>query len=269
MASVSRVTQFAERPLQGAVLGLIIAGGLWFLGLLEAFSAARTMALPVAVLAGALLGRWFFRPLCWIGATLTVLVTIGLWTPITDRLGPPFVRNDPLNVNALDAVFVMSNAVNSSGLVAFEGVDRVLTGIAVRARRPSLPLVMSIVRFDGAAAGQSSQADQRALIALSPATGPTEWIDSVYSTRDEAVGLAQRALVRRWKHVAVVTSPTHTRRACAAVEETGLKVTCVVAPARAWTWPPRTTSDRRVLMQHLTYETLAWAQYRLTGWARW
>jgi hypothetical protein len=269
MASVSRIAQLTERPLQGAVLGLIIAGGLWFLGLLEAFSAARTMALPIAVVAGAVIGRWFLRSLCWIAASLSLLVAIGLWTPITDRLGPPFVREDVLNVNAIDAVFVMSNSVNSSGLVAFEGIDRMLTGIAVRARRPALPLVMSIVRFDGARAGQTSEADQRALTALSPAAGPTEFIDSVYSTRDEAVGLAQRALERRWKHVAVVTSPTHSRRACAAVEETGLTVTCVVAPARAWTWPPRTTGDRRVLMQHLTYETLAWAQYRLTGWARW
>jgi hypothetical protein len=269
MASVSRMTQFAERPLQGAVLGLIIVGCLWFLGLLEAFSAARPMALPVAILAGAVVGRWFLRPLCWSAALLSVVVAIGLWTPITDRFGPPFVRNDALNVNALDAVYVMSNSVNSSGLVAFEGIDRILTGIAVRAHRPALPLVLSVVRFDGARIGVSSQADQRALVALSPASGPTEWIDSVYSTRDEAIGLAQRALQRRWKHLAVVTSPTHTRRACAAVEETGLRVTCVVAPPRAWSWPPRSTSDRRVLMQHLTYETLAWAQYRLTGWAKW
>jgi hypothetical protein len=49
----------------------------------------------------------------------------------------------------------------------------------------------------------------------------------------------------------------------------GLPVTCVVAPWRPAGWPPRTASDRLIVMQRLTYESLAWAQYRVSGWADW
>ena len=181
----------------------------------------------------------------------------------------PFVRNDAVNLEAVDAVFVFSSSVNSHGLVSGEGVDRLLTGIALRARRPALPLIVSVVRSSERQNGISSLADQRALIAMVPATGPVEWIDSVSSTRDEAVRLTRKAFLQRWKRVAVVTSPMHTRRACATVEAMGLAVTCVAAPWRTVGWPARTAGDRLVLMQRLVYELLAWGQYRATGWATW
>jgi uncharacterized SAM-binding protein YcdF (DUF218 family) len=269
MASVAKLRQSTDAPLQGAMLALIILSALWFLGVLEAFSLARPLALPFAFVLGAILGNWFVRALRWTALTLLLIVAIGMWSPIVEKMAAPLVRNDAVNLETIDAIFVMSNAVNSRGLLAGEGVDRLIAGIQLRAKKPTLPLVVSIVNFRERDSGPSSQADQRALIALSPAPGATEFIDSVYSTRDEAVGLAQKALVRRWKRVAVVTSPTHTRRACATVEETGLAVTCVMAPWRVVGWPPKSANDRRALMQHLTYETLAWTQYRLSGWAAW
>ena len=85
----------------------------------------------------------------------------------------------------------------------------------------------------------------------------------------DMTGAARRAFGQRWKRVAVVTSPMHSRRACATVEGTGLAVTCVVAPWRPAAWPARTAGDRIVVMQRLVYETLAWAQYRVSGWATW
>ena len=154
------------------------------------------------------------------------------------------MRNDRLNLENVDAIFVFSGGVNSRGLVMGEAIDRLLTGIAMRARRPALPLVISNVRADNTTTAATSAADQRALIAMAPAAGPVESIDSVWSTRDEAVKLTRRAFQARWKRVAVVTSPMHTRRACATVEELGLAVTCVAAPWRPSGWPARTPSDR-------------------------
>jgi hypothetical protein len=139
----------------------------------------------------------------------------------------------------------------------------------LRAKRPSLPLLVSIVRSTDTRAGVSSEADQRALISLVPASGQVEWIDSVYSTRDEAVRLSRRAFGAHWKRVAAITSPMHTRRACATLEALGLAVTCIAAPWRPAGWPARTASDRLAVMQRLTYEALAWAEYRVTGWASW
>jgi uncharacterized SAM-binding protein YcdF (DUF218 family) len=269
MISGARVKQLAEVPLQGAMVALLILVTMWVLGVAEALNVARPLAVPFAMLAGALLGRWLLRAMV---ATMLIAMTIaaiGIWSPLVPALAKPFVRNDAVDLSQLDAVFVFSNSVNTHGLVSGEGIDRLLTGVALRAQRPELPLLVSTVRSTDRSRGISSVADQRAVIALAPAPGTTEWIDSVYSTRDEAVKLSRRAFLARWKRVAVVTSPMHTRRACATVEGLGLPVTCVAAPWRPAGWPPRTARDRMVVMQRLTYETLAWLQYRLSGWASW
>jgi hypothetical protein len=269
MISLTRLREFSERPLHGAVLASVMLTAAWLIGLPNALGFERTLAIPIAIGLGAVLGRWLLKPIAWTTLVLSIVAAIGIWSPLVPRLARPFVRNDVVNLAAVDAVFVFSNGVNSRGLVNGEGIDRLLTGIALRAKRPELPLLVSDVKSTTRGPGISSVADQKALIALVPASGPVEWIDSTYSTRDEAVRLARRAFLAHWKRIAVVTSPMHTRRACAAVEAMGLAVTCVAAPWRAAGWPPRTSSDRRVLMQHLTYEALAWAKYRVSGWASW
>ncbi len=269
MISVARTKEFLTTPLHGAVLGLLLLATAAVLGLPQALGFDRPLAMPIALVIGAVAGRWFLRPMFVVVLVLMTIAAIGIWSPIVPQLARPFVRNDAVNLDNVDAVFVFSNSVNSHGLVAGEGVDRLLTGIALRAKRPTLPLLVSIVRSDERVNGISSIADQRALIALAPAAGPVEWIDSVASTRDEAVRLTRKAFLAHWKRVAVVTSPMHTRRACATVETLGLAVTCVAAPWRPAGWPARTSSDRLLVMQRLTYEALAWAQYRISGWANW
>lgn len=269
MISIGRLKEYSEAPLHGGMLALVTFGAAWMLGLPSALGFERPLAIPVAIVIGLLLGRWLLKPMTWLAVTLCVVTAIGIWSTLVPRLAQPFVRNDPVNLANVDAVFVFSNSVNSRGLVNGEGLDRLLTGIALRAKRPELPLIVSRVKSTDHDPGISSSADQNALIALVPASGPVEWIDSVYSTRDEAVRLTRRAFLARWKRVAVVTSPMHSRRACATVESLGLAVTCVAAPWRPAGWPARTASDRLVLMQRLTYETLAWTQYRLSGWASW
>lgn len=269
MISVARLKQVAEVPLHGALVAVLIFATVSILGVPEALGFARPLAIPISMALGAVLGRWFLRPMLTVMLVAMLIAAFGIWSPIVPALAKPFVRNDAVDLTQVDAVFVFSNSVNTHGLVSGEGVDRLLTGITLRARRPELPLLVSTVRSTDRAHGISSVADQRALIALVPATGPTEWIDSVYSTRDEAIKLSRRAFLQRWKRVAVVTSPMHTRRACATVEGLGLPVTCVAAPWRPAGWPPRTTRDRMLVMQRLTYELLAWAQYRVSGWASW
>ncbi len=274
MLSPARIQQAIERPLQGAALALLILAGGWLTGLTEALGVQRPLAIPAAILVGLVAGRWLVRPMAVLVMALALVIGVAIWSPLVPRLAAPFVRNDAasvaaVNLDAIDAVFVFSSGVNTRGLVMGEGLDRLLTGIALRARRPALPLVVSIVRSGTRFTGRSSHDDQQTLIALVPATGPVEWIDSVASTRDEAVRLSRRAFQARWRRVAVITSPMHTRRACATVEALGLPVTCLVAPWRVAGWPPRSTSDRLVVLQRLTYETLAWAQYRVTGWAHW
>ena len=274
MPSAARFRQAAELPIHGAALALLILAGCWVTGITVALGIERLPAIPVAVVVGLIAGRWLVRPMALVTLVLLLVIGVGVWSPLVPRLAAPFVRADvpsvsAVNMDAIDAVFVFSATVNSRGLVTSEGLDRLLTGIALRARRPSLPLMVSIVREGNRFTGRSSRDDQQALIALVPAAGAVEWIDSVAGTRDEAVRLSRRAFQARWRRVAVVTSPMHSRRACASVEALGLPVTCVVAPWRPASWPARTARDRMMVMQRLTYETLAWAQYRVTGWAQW
>lgn len=269
MISTAKLTQALQAPVQGAVIGLLILATSWILGLPLALGFERPLAMPVAMVIGALLGRWLLKPMWIIAAVMMIAAAIGIWSPIVPRLARPFVRNDRVDLERVDAVFVFSGAVNSHGLLSGEVLDRLLTGIALRARRPALPLIVSIVRFEQRAGNPSSVTDQQALIAMMPARGPVEWIDSVYSTRDEAVQLTRRAFGQHWKRVAVVTSPMHSRRACAIVESLGLAVTCVVAPWRRAGWPARSAGDRMLVMQRLLYESLAWTQYLVSGWASW
>jgi uncharacterized SAM-binding protein YcdF (DUF218 family) len=267
--SLSRFTQSLTLPWHGALLGLVLAGALWMLGVPNAVGFSRPVALPLVVVAGAVLVRWFHRTMTIAALVLCVIVAVGVFTPIVPRLAKPFVRNDAVNLDSVDAVFVFSASMNSRGMIANEALDRLLTGLTLRARRPTLPLVVSTIRSSVNGIEVNSAADQRALINLSPATGPVVVVDSVYSTRDEAVRLTRHAFLARWKRVVAITSPMHSRRACGTVEALGLAVTCVAAPWRPASWPARTASDRLLLMQRLTYETMAWAQYRVTGWAAW
>ena len=269
MPSVAQIKEFLTAPIHGAVLGAFILAAAWLIGFPQALGFERLLSIPAAMVGGAVLGRWFVRQLAWLAFALGVIVAIGIWSPIVPALAAPFVRNDVVDLANADAVFVFSNSVNSRGYLSGEGIDRLLTGIELRARRPELPLIVSEVKSTERGPGISSRTDQRNLIALVPAAGTVEWIDSVYSTRDEAVRLTRRAFLARWKRVVAVTSPMHTRRACATVEALGLAVTCVAAPWRPAGWPPRTSGDRLMVLQRLTYESLAWIQYRVTGWASW
>ena len=269
MISTAKLTQHVQAPLQGVAVSLLILATSWLVGLPSALGFSRPMSIPVAIVIVALLGRWLLKPMIALAVVMMIAAAVGIWSPIVPRLAQPFVRNDRVDLERVDAVFVFSGSVNSAGLLTGEVIDRLLTGIALRARRPALPLLVSIVRVDQRIGSPSSFADQQSLIAMVPASGPVEWIDSVYSTRDEAVRLSRRAFEQRWKRVAVVTSPMHSRRACATVEGMGLAVTCVVAPWRPAAWPARSAGDRILVMQRLVYETLAWAQYRVSGWATW
>ena len=269
MVSIARITKGAEAPLQGGVVALLIFVALWLVGVLEAAGISWRGGLPVCLVAGMIIGRWQLRWLRWAAAALWAVAAIGVYSSAVPRLARPFVRHDIARPEAIDAIVVLSGSLNSRGLVSGEALDRLLAGLALRAQQPALPLVLTVVESRIAATAVTSQADQRAIVGLVPATGGVEWIDSVYSTRDEAIGVARLAMLKRWKRVAVVTSPMHTRRACATVEMLGVQVRCVAAPWRPAAWPARTAQDRLVLMQRLTYELAAWAQYRVTGWAKW
>ncbi len=228
----------------------------------------------VAAAAGAALGRW--RPAVprAAAAAAAALLVVAAATPLAPALLAGRIRRDvpPAATPAdlppdVDAVAVLSADVQTDGLVVERGVDRLLAGVEW-ARRLDRPLALSVVRLGRR--GVPSTADQRRLAALGGRTADVYFVDSVRVTRDEAV--RQAALARRmgWRRLLVVTSPSHSRRACAAFERAGVRVTCAPAPAREYALggprPVGTSRERLRAFRDWLYEALGWWSYRARGW---
>jgi uncharacterized SAM-binding protein YcdF (DUF218 family) len=89
--------------------------------------------------------------------------------------------------------------------------------------------------------------------------GPNE------NTHDEAVSLARTCRDRGWKQVIVVTSPYHSRRACAAVEHEGLSVVCSPSAETRYDLRDLVGSGRRAFSDVL-HERIGLLVYRWRGW---
>jgi uncharacterized SAM-binding protein YcdF (DUF218 family) len=223
----------------------------------------------VAILAGWLLAPSVVGALLW--APLAALVA-GLlaasYTPLVVPLVPRFVRTDALPLaGGVDAVVVLSGSVTTHGRVREQGIDRLLSGLELALDQGIPTLGLSVVTDERAERAVSSEADQRRLAARFAPGVTVRFVRNVHSTRDEALAFAALARTHGWRRVALVTSPMHSRRACATVERAGLAVVCRPAAARVYA-PERLDEvfNRRMAFQDVLYESLAAALYRVRGW---
>jgi uncharacterized SAM-binding protein YcdF (DUF218 family) len=77
-------------------------------------------------------------------------------------------------------------------------------------------------------------------------------------------GIADR---EGWKRIVLVTSPFHSRRACATFEHVGLAVTCSPSDSRDIAVHSLTDSGDRVSAFSMwIYEVAATLHYRMHGW---
>ncbi len=204
--------------------------------------------------------RYAFRLM----ASIVVALLVFVLTPIVSVVGRRLVRSDP--PAQVDAVVVLGGGVTREELMSQETVDRMLSGLERTAAPDTTPIVTSVVRR-GPRARTSTEADTRRMMALAGGRR-VHFVRDVFSTRDEAE--AVRALATRlgWRHVAVVTSPSHSGRACRTFEGVGLIVSCWPSPERrtrvadAVTVTERLNSAAAVL-----YEIFGFVRYRLRGWA--
>lgn len=255
------------RAIEGAALALVAVLLAQAIGVLDVVGLRLVVLAPASVAIGAALGHWRIAPLRWLAGAVALVAAIGTFTPASWLFARRLVRDDGAPPARVDAILVFSGSVTGDGLMTGEGLDRLLHGLALRRRRPTLPLVVSVVR-DPERTIRSSLADQRALAELAGGPPPIA-IDSVYSTHDEAIRFADAARARGWRRVIAVTSPMHSRRACATVARQGLAVTCSVAPWRVASLPPASPGERLWVTRRLVYESAAWAQYAALGWAAW
>jgi uncharacterized SAM-binding protein YcdF (DUF218 family) len=207
--------------------------------------------------------------LLWLAAGIIALLSLTIaYTPLVSSLAKPMVRRDPIPPR-VDAIAVLSMGFTPDGMMRSETLDRLLTGLTLAKRGVASTLLISRERrtFDGRI--RSDSADQETILSLAKPSAQVIFVDSVFTTRTEALRMKAIARARGWSSIAVVTSPMHSRRACATFESVGFKVVCVPAAVReSGLYEGSNAQDRLRAFRSWLYETFASDSYRRRGWIR-
>jgi uncharacterized SAM-binding protein YcdF (DUF218 family) len=252
---------------EGAAYGALAGVFAWQFGLTGRFASSTPQVVLLATLAGLLIG-WLGTSRYLLLADLAALLcyfAIGL-TPLLDRPIAAWVRADAVR-SRVDAIVVLASSVTSDSSLDVAGADRMLTGIALIRRGVAPRIVTTRVEHRFGARVIASDADQRWLLQLAGADSMWTSVTTVQSTRDEAIQLAAFLEPAGARTIAVVTSPMHTRRACATLERVGFRVICVAAREHlGTTWHPVTGSDRVAAFRAYLHERVAMLKYQWKGW---
>ena len=267
VAKVSSDT--ARAALTGAILGTLCAVAAQVLGVQGLLRRPElTLYLPAAV-AGAALGITRLRPLLWVaGAIIAFLCIAVVYTQLASRAAEPFIRRDAIP-SRVDAIAVLSMGGTPDGLMRSETLDRVLTGMTLVKRGVSNAMLISRETRTFGGKEVSDSADLQDITAMLAVPATIIFVDSIFTTRTEALQMRSIAQQHGWRTLAVVTSPMHTRRACATFEAVGFKVICVAAAVRGSGLDPNSTpEDRLRAFRAWLYERFATDSYRKRGWIR-
>ncbi len=154
-------------------------------------------------------------------AVLALLWLVVAFTPLTHWMARDLPREDPLR--KADAVFVLASSLQSDGELTISSMPRLVRGLeligegwAPRLILSELPQARPKYR-DAATKLINSLGMDLEILTVGP----------VRNTHDEAVAVAEISRNRKFEHILVVTSPSHTRRAAAALEAEGIRVTAV------------------------------------------
>jgi uncharacterized SAM-binding protein YcdF (DUF218 family) len=244
----------------GALAGMIV-DSLGF-GAIGSYWGDQGPAVVIGAALGALAWRTALRSL--VAATAAALSAIWLavaFTPLVTSLAADATRSDPLR--RADAVFVFASGIQPSGNLTSVAMSRIVHGLEVVAQGMAPTLVVSDLRppypsYDGATKRLRDRLGVKGdVVAIGGAT----------NTRDEALALARLCSERGWKRVIGVTTPYHSRRACAAVEATGIEVVC--SPSAETRYDPdalERSTERRLAFTDIVHERIGLWLYRRRGW---
>lgn len=258
----------AAAAITGSLLGALIGMGLNELGVITAFKLDFNLFIPGAI-AGAVAGATRARPLMWILAGVVVAMVALTYTPITGALAGPLIRRDSLTSAAPDAIAVLAGGTNPDGTMAGVTLDRLLAGLQLARLYRGTPLLISREMATVGGRRFADAPDQREILALALPDGDVYFADSTTSTRVEALRMRAIARARGWSRIALVTSPLHTRRACATFEAVGFMVTCIPSVTRNGpVWANGQWENGPSLFRGWLYETAGTVKYRSAGWIR-
>jgi uncharacterized SAM-binding protein YcdF (DUF218 family) len=229
---------------------------------LVSFLGDRTYLMPLLAALGAAAWLTPLRRLVAAGAVALAALWLAVsYTPLTSWLAEGLVRRDP--VESADAVFVFASRVQEDGDPTSDAMSRLLKGIELMAEGRAPLLVVSEVPPP---AGSYTPL-ARAWLAALARRGEVLQLGRILNTHDEAVALARLGRERGWTRVLAVTSPTHTRRAAAALEKQGLGAIAVPAVETNFDLERlRFASDRRRSFSPIAHERVGLVVYRRRGW---
>jgi uncharacterized SAM-binding protein YcdF (DUF218 family) len=256
----------AERVLTGAVAGAATWVLLALLGVPHVFGIGLDAGLVPLTILAAIFAVTRVRLLFPVIAMLLVLVTIGVaYTPVVVKPAQRLVRSDSLPSSA-DAVVALSGGMNADGYLTQQGADRTLKAVELVANGVAPVLLFTREEKMIGTVMTTSAEDQRRIASLGRVTRLLS-TRRVRSTRDEALAVARVAQYRGWKRIVLVTSPFHSRRACATFEKAGLTVSCIPSDSRDVSIRRmQNARDRIVAFGLVLYETAGTLRYRLSGW---
>ncbi|HEY8166346.1 MAG TPA: YdcF family protein, partial [Gemmatimonadaceae bacterium] len=169
---------------------------------------------------------------------------------------------------AADAIVVLSAGITTDGTLHPQATDRLLKGLELFSHgvAPALVLTREDRTFNGTRV--TSQADQARIASLvTSGNGRIVYAGTTRSTREEAVRVRDIARRSGWRRLVVVTSPFHSRRACAVFEKVGFAVACLPADSRDLPVSRIITpKDRLRAFQLWIYEVAGDIRYRQRGW---
>jgi uncharacterized SAM-binding protein YcdF (DUF218 family) len=222
----------------------------------------RSYLVPAAAVVGALLWLTPLRRLAGAAVALLAFVWLAIaFTPLTPCLAEGLVRRDP--VESADAVFVYGSRVQEDGDPTSDAMSRLLKGVELVAegRAPRL-LVSEIAPPAGRYAPIA-----RAWLDAFARRGEVVSVGRIRNTRDEALAVHRICRERGWTRVLAVTSPTHTRRAAAALERMGLTVVSVPSIETRFDLERlNRPGDRREAFAAIAHERLGYFVYARRGW---
>ena len=221
----------------------------------------------IGVAAGVSRLRSFTIVVLQVAAALVILLAV---TPASAEIAQYWVRRDALPNSPVDAVIVLSGGLNPDTSMSGEALDHLISALELIRSGQSHVLVTTTTHVVFETGRVWSDADQSRILSLFPS--PVEWIRTplTSSTHDEAVESWGLLVHKGLRRVAVVSSPMHSRRACATFEAVGFSVVCVPARLRGLGGVPVATMPRYQLaiFGQWVYELSAIAEYSVRGWLR-
>lgn len=254
----SALTEVAQGSLLAALAGFVVRD----LDLPALFSFEHSQE-PLVVLAaalGAVVGiTRFRRALVAIAAALGLLWGIVAFTPLSSWLAQGLVRREM--AEPADAVFVSFAGLRPGAQRTTEAQNRALHAADLLARGKA-PRIVAVESSLLAGVGMVRESLGRLGV-----EGEVVVAGRGDTTREEALAVAAAARERTWKLLLVVTSPIHSRRACAALEKEGLTVVCIPSlDSRFQVDELDTSAERLAAFGSIIHERLGIWIYARRGW---